>query len=62
MPDYIAKSATWLSHECREVKEGERFTTVFPKGPDGKPMRLGENLELVKGAAKEPNAEEPATD
>lgn len=48
MPDYIAKRDTWISHENRPVKAGEKFTTEFPKGPDGKPMRLSDNIELFK--------------
>lgn len=50
MPEYIAKRDTWLSHENREIKGGTKFTTTFPKAPDGKPMRLGENLVLAKNA------------
>lgn len=53
MPEYIAKRDTWLSHENREIKAGTKFTTTFPKGPDGKPMRLGENLVLAKDATAE---------
>lgn len=50
MPRYIALRDTWLSHECRLVKEGHEFTTEFPEG-----MKLGGNLQLVedeKPAAK----------
>jgi len=47
MPEYIAKRDTWISHENRPVKAGEKFTTEFPK-VDGKPMRLGDNIELFK--------------
>lgn len=52
MPRYIANRDTWLSHECRLVKAGTEFETVFPKVKlaDGKDveMRLGENLSLVE--------------
>lgn len=54
MPKYIALRDTWLSHESRKVSAGEEFETNFPKGPDGKPMVLGDNLKLVK----EPTAAE----
>lgn len=55
MPQYIAKRDTWLSHECRLVKEGERFTTEFPR-LNGKPMKLSGNVEPVKETS------DPATD
>ena len=42
MPTYKAKRDLWISHECKMVKEGEVFTTEFPKG-----MKLGTSLELV---------------
>jgi hypothetical protein len=58
MPDYIALQTTWLSHECREVKEGERFTTVFPD-VNGKPVKLGSNIELAKGKSKASETVEP---
>lgn len=47
MPKYIAKTKTWLSHENRTVEAGEIFETTFPK-INGKEMKLGDNLELVK--------------
>ena len=60
MAEYIAKRDIWLSHECRLVKAGERFSTEFPAGPGGKPMTLGDNLELVKPAkGKKPDGDEP---
>jgi len=43
MPRYIALRDTWLSHECRLVKEGQEFTTEFPEG-----MKLSGNLQLVE--------------
>ena len=43
MPRYIALRDTWLSHECRLVKEGHEFTTEFPEG-----MKLSGNLQLVE--------------
>ena len=48
MTKYVAKTDTWLSHECRKVKAGEVFETEFPKGPGGKPMQLGDNLALAE--------------
>lgn len=52
MATYIAHRDTWLSHENRLAKAGDKFETTFPKvkGADGKEadMRLGDNLELVK--------------
>lgn len=54
MPEYIAHVDTLIAHECRVVKAGERFTTVFPD-VGGKPMRLSGNIELVKPEkAREP--------
>lgn len=47
MPEYIALRDTWLSHENRKVLAGDRFETTFPSA-GGKPMLLGDNLELVK--------------
>lgn len=49
MADYLALRDTWLSHENRLVRAGEKFTTEFPE-VNGKPMALGGNLELVKPA------------
>jgi hypothetical protein len=49
MADYIALRDTWLSHENRMVRAGEKFSTEFPT-VNGKPMALGGNLELVKPA------------
>ena len=43
MPRYIALRDTWLSHECRLVKEGQEFTTEFPEG-----MKLSGNLQLAE--------------
>ena len=57
MAKYIANRDTWLSHECRLVKAGEAFETVFPKGPKGEPMRLGDNLTEVKDS-KKPKSED----
>ena len=51
MPQYLALRDTWLGHENKLVKAGDKFETTFPPGPDGKPMRLGSNLELVKDKA-----------
>ncbi|BCB27054.1 hypothetical protein SKTS_19400 [Sulfurimicrobium lacus] len=51
MPDYIAHRDTWLSHENRKVSAGEEFSTVFPD-VNGKPMRLSDNIELVKKGKK----------
>lgn len=47
MARYKALRDTLLSHECRVVKSGEAFTTTFPD-VGGKPMRLGDNLELLE--------------
>lgn len=46
MPHYLAQTTTWLSHENRMVKAGERFETTFPK-IKGQPMRLSSNIELL---------------
>lgn len=43
MARYIALRDTWLSHECRLVKEGQEFDTTFPDC-----MRIGDNLEVVE--------------
>jgi hypothetical protein len=43
MPRYVANRDTWLSHECRLVKEGVEFETTFPEG-----MKLSDNIELVE--------------
>lgn len=59
MPKYIAKRDTWLSHESRMVREGDEFSTVFPE-VDGKPMRLSDNLELVKEKADKPEKSDKA--
>jgi hypothetical protein len=63
MAEYIAHTDLWLSHECRLVKAGEKFTTNFPKAKvDGKEveMRLSDNLELVKPTkGKKPDGDEP---
>lgn len=59
MPKYIAKRDTWLSHESRMVREGDEFSTVFPE-VDGKPMRLSDNLELVKEKADKPEKADKA--
>lgn len=48
MAKYIATRRTWLSHECRQVEEGEIFETTFPS-VNGKPMRLSDNLMPYKG-------------
>lgn len=63
MPRYIALRDTWLSHECRLVKEGQEFETVFPKVKNGKgeeigEMSLGDNLKLVE--AEKPTAKKSA--
>jgi hypothetical protein len=49
MPTYRVTRPTLISHESRLVtpEDGE-FQTVFPKLKDGREMRLGENIELVK--------------
>ncbi len=44
MPRYLTKVDRLISHESRTVKAGEFFTTEFPPGPEGKPMRLSETL------------------
>lgn len=55
MAKYIAKRDTWLSHECRLVKEGQEFDTEFPKG-----MKLGSNIEPVKAKEdKKPSDAKP---
>lgn len=49
--DYIAVADTWLSHECRQVKAGEEFSTEFPQVKVGGKlvdMRLGDNIRLVE--------------
>lgn len=48
MAKYITDVDRWISHESRLVKAGEEFDTEFPKGPEGKPMRLAETLREVK--------------
>jgi hypothetical protein len=48
MPKYITDVDRWISHESRLVKAGEEFDTEFPKGPDGKDMKLSDTLRLVK--------------
>jgi len=48
MPKYITDVNRWISHESRMVKAGEEFETEFPKGPDGKDMRLSDTLRLVE--------------
>jgi hypothetical protein len=48
MAKYITDVDRWISHESRAVKAGEEFETEFPKGPDGKPMRLSSTLREVK--------------
>lgn len=48
MPKYITDVDRWISHENRKVLAGEEFETEFPKAPDGKPMRLGDNLREVE--------------
>ena len=57
MPKYLAKRDTWLSHESRMVREGDEFVTEFPK-VNGKPMRLSDNLEMVKDKADKPAADD----
>lgn len=44
MPRYLTKVERLISHESRTVKAGEFFTTEFPPGPNGQPMRLSETL------------------
>lgn len=48
MPKYLTDVDRWISHEARMVKAGEEFETEFPKGPDGKDMKLSATLHLVK--------------
>jgi len=51
--DYIAVRETWLSHECRFAKAGERFSTEFPQVNVGGKMvdiRLGDGIKLVEAA------------
>ena len=50
MARYITDVDRWVSHESRIVKAGEEFETEFPKGPEGKPMRLSETLREIKPA------------
>ncbi len=52
MHKYISDVPRWISHECRQVKAGEEFTTEFPVGPGGKPMTLGDTLRLVEDEPK----------
>lgn len=50
MARYIAMRDTWLSDECRMVREGQEFDKDFPAG-----TKVGGNLQLVaedKPAAK----------
>ena len=49
MPRYKALTRLMISHECREVQEGEEFETTFPK-INGKPMELGDNIIEIKPA------------
>lgn len=44
MPRYKTLVDRLISHESRTVKAGEIFSTEFPPGPEGKPMRLSETL------------------
>ena len=48
MAKYITDIDRWISHESRMAKAGEEFETEFPKGPEGKPMRLSETLREIK--------------
>ena len=50
MPKYITDVDRWISHENRKVLAVDEFETEFPKAPDGKPMRLGDNLREVEPA------------
>lgn len=43
MARYIALRDTWISHECRLVREGQEFEAQFPEG-----MKLSDNLQLVE--------------
>lgn len=43
MARYLALRDTWISHECRLVKEGQEFEAQFPEG-----MKLADNLQLVE--------------
>jgi hypothetical protein len=55
MPKYHTTVDRWISHECRLVKAGQDFEAEFPKGPDGKEIKLSDTLRLVtekKGKAK----------
>lgn len=53
MPRYLVLADTLIAHESRVVKAGEEIETEFPKVKNAKgelvEMRLGENLQLLKG-------------
>ncbi len=36
MPRYLVKADTWLSHEGRQVREGQTVTINWPKGTEPK--------------------------
>ena len=57
MAKYLTDVDRWLSHECRLVKAGTEFETEFPKGPEGKPMRLSDSLREIKPAKASSKAE-----
>lgn len=63
MAKYISDVDRWISHESRMVKAGEEFETEFPKGPEGKPMRLSETLREIKPAkGQKPDVKAPTGD
>ena len=63
MAKYITDVDRWLSHESRFVRAGEEFETEFPKGPEGKPMRLAETLREVKPSkGQKPELKAPTGD
>lgn len=55
MAKYRALSDIWLGHENRLVRSGETFDTTFPL-IDGKPMRIGSNLEILQDTPAEGRA------
>lgn len=57
MAKYMATRDTWLSHECRVVKDGETFETTFPDG-----MKLSDNIKLLDEKPKAKKIVSPAVE
>lgn len=50
MPKYLIKRDTYISHEGRMVKAGEKVTIEWPEGC--KPRVFGDNMEPIDDAEK----------